>query len=131
MAENDQVTLNETLTEDIARSHIIDKVLKLNSSSFRYGHITTIIEGPTDSPENTTVKVQEDDGDEYNFTGPKAYDAVTKKYRRVVKYQYVHFFAKEDTKEIMAIFMKCISGWVCFHRMEISVSWSSSNTVRG
>ena len=64
--------------------------------------LTTV---PKGSPKDTLLKIQEEEGPEYDFRGLGAYEAVTRKYRGVRMYEYVHFYANEETKAVVAILM--------------------------
>ena len=89
---------------DPERARITVPFFELHNTSFKRGFVTKIEIGEYYyAPENTALKIQGDDGHEYNFTGPKAYNAVKYCPHPVVKDQYVSFLAKNDTKEVVAI----------------------------
>ena len=96
MAENDQLTT---------------KLDKFPNTSINHGHITTIRKGPTNSPDDTALKIERCDGHEYNLTGSKAHYAVTHPYHCMAKHQEVSFVAEEETDEVVAIFIKTNDGW--------------------
>lgn len=112
MAEFSQYPLGRTLTEARARSYITNIHDKLHNASFKHGTVTTIKKGPAKAIERTTVKIQEENGDEYNFKGPEAHYAVDScGYARWSEYLSVYFFVKEDTKEVVGIFLEKTNGW--------------------
>ena len=109
---------------------------KFPNTSTNHGQITTIKEGPTDSPEDTTLKIESKDGHEYNLTGLKAHYAVTHPYHSVAKYQEVSFLTEDETNEVVAIytkmfFMKMNDGFTLRCLDEDLCKLSSSNIVRG
>ena len=111
MAEIPPYPLGRTLTEANARSYITNIHDKLHNTSFKYGSVTTIKKGPNDAPERTTLKIQEEDGDEYNFKGSKAHYGISREKGCWLEYLCVYFFAKEDTEEVLGLFLETISGW--------------------
>lgn len=108
MAKKYKFTGYEKL-EDMAREYITDKNDKLLHTSFQRGWVTTVEKGPKKSPENTTVKIEGDDENEYTFKGATAYDAISCGTASLMKYLAVEFFAEKDTKEVAAIFMQYTS----------------------
>ena len=137
MAENEELITGLFMAEN---KELIAECTKYPNMRTNKGIITTIEKGPTDSPKDTTLKIEKDDGHEYNLTGPKAHYAVTQPYHGLAKPQEVfflmdhrdvYFLTKEDTNEIAVIFMKTVDDWASLRLVEDLCKLSLSNIVRG
>ena len=88
MAENEESVSKQFYLE---RFELIAVLRKYQDDMEAYwGIITKIENGPTESPEDTTLKIERDgDGHEFTLTGLKAYNAVTQSYHCTKKHQEV------------------------------------------
>lgn len=100
-------TLNEQWTEaNFPFPYIKAELDDLHNTIFKHGCITKIDRGAEGSPEDTSLKIKDEEGHEYYFRGPGAYNAIKRAVRPVSIYQDVHFFANEETKAVVAMLME-------------------------
>ncbi len=86
--------------------YIKTQLNKLHNMIFKYGFIRKIEYGPEGLPKDTVMKIQDEEGHDYYFRGPEAYDAIVREYHWVNIYHAVHFFANEETKAVLSILME-------------------------
>ena len=109
MAENNQVSLIGTSDKPLPGSKLTTNLDKLQNTGVNYG---TIMKIHAYTPDNTVLEIKEAHGYIYTFTGQEAFFAVTSQYGAVQRYQDVHFFAKNGSKEVLALLMQTIDyGW--------------------
>ena len=78
------------------------------NASAHYGRIT---EAYVHGPQDTVLKILDDREHEYSFTGQEAFYASKCQHGRVQKFQNVHFFTTEESKEVSALLMKTNNGF--------------------
>ena len=87
--------------------------MELRNTMFKFGTITEVHRtGPHRFPNNTLLKILDEQGHEYECRGTKAYDAIVRKDRPVDIDDDIHFFAMRKPRQSCTFYM--INWWPDF-----------------
>ena len=79
------------------------EVDNLHGMDFKYGPVTEIFHAAEEIREQTSLTIEDQDGNENKFVGLGAYEAVKSKQRGVQKYLDVIFCTYKGTNTVVAI----------------------------
>ena len=79
------------------------EVDNLHGMDFKHGYVTEIYCAPEHSCEKSSLKIKDEEDEEYYFQGLGAHEALTNEDRKVQKYLNVIFCTYKGTKTVVAI----------------------------